>query len=457
MCSDLSISLKNISKVYKRYHHPADRLKELLFPGKPRSEEFWALRDINLDISKGETVGIIGRNGSGKSTLLQIIVGTLQPTSGIAKVEGRVSALLELGSGFNPEFTGRQNVFFNGRILGLSQEEIANQFDEIAAFADIGEFLDQPVKAYSSGMFVRLAFAVAVHVEPEILVVDEALAVGDEAFQRKCFARIDAIREAGASVLFVSHSATSIVELCNRAILLDHGEILLQGLPKVAVSNYHKLIYAPANQAAAFRERLKQKKLESDVYTQIEQPKPIVDAKQERNFYSENVSKKAIYDSSLKPQHAIRYESQGAKIERPHITTLEGDLVNLLLLNRKYSFNYSVTFMEDCFKVRFGMLFKTVSGFEVGGSASHPSGSEISFISAGTSVNVEFRFSCLLLPGTYFLNAGVVGRVGESETYLDRCIDAVMFKVQPEVDLCATGIVDFGINAEIVNLPLVEE
>ena len=167
MTKDIAISLENVSKVFRRYHHPTDRLKEILLPRKSKANDFWALKNIDLEIPRGETVGIIGRNGSGKSTLLQIVAGTLQPTTGKVNVNGRVSALLELGSGFNPEFTGRQNVFFNGRILGLSQEEVESRFDEIATFADIGDFIDQPVKTYSSGMFVRLAFAVAVNIPLE--------------------------------------------------------------------------------------------------------------------------------------------------------------------------------------------------------------------------------------------------------------------------------------------------
>jgi lipopolysaccharide transport system ATP-binding protein len=225
MQDDIAITLQNISKVYKRYHHPTDRLKEILLPGKSKAEEFWALRDINLTIPKGETVGIIGRNGSGKSTLLQIIAGTLQPTTGSFQVQGRISALLELGSGFNPEFTGRQNVFFNGRILGLSQAEIEDRFEDIAAFADIGDFIEQPVKTYSSGMFVRLAFAVAVHVGPEIFIVDEALAVGDIVFQHKCMRRIKSLMDSGVSTLFVSHDAGAVKSLCNDAVMLNEGRI----------------------------------------------------------------------------------------------------------------------------------------------------------------------------------------------------------------------------------------
>ena len=229
MSEEIAISLQNISKCFKRYAHPVDRLKEILLPQKSYAQEFWALRDINLQISKGHSLGIVGRNGSGKSTLLQIVVGTLTPTSGEVQVNGKISALLELGSGFNPEFTGRQNVFLNGRLLGLEQKQIEAKFDEIAAFADIGDFIEQPVKTYSSGMFVRLAFAVAINVKPDILVVDEALAVGDEAFQRKCFARIQAIKESGGTILFVSHSASNVIELCDYAVLLDRGDLLLYG------------------------------------------------------------------------------------------------------------------------------------------------------------------------------------------------------------------------------------
>ena len=200
------------------------------------------MKDINLKLSRGETLGIIGPNGSGKSTLLQIIAGTLTPTSGEVLVNGRVSALLELGSGFNPEFTGRQNVYLNGRILGLTQEEIEEKFDEIAEFADIGDFIDQPAKTYSSGMFVRLAFAVAVHVEPKIFIVDEALAVGDAMFQHRCMQKIRALKDSGVTILFVSHDSSAILRLCNRAILLEHGSAIKEGDPETIVDFYNALI-----------------------------------------------------------------------------------------------------------------------------------------------------------------------------------------------------------------------
>lgn len=240
--SEIAISLKNISKCYKRYNRPIDRLKEILLPGKSHAQKFWALQDINLEVAQGETLGIIGQNGSGKSTLLHIIDGTVAPTTGEVWVKGRVSALLELGSGFNPEFTGRQNVFFNGQILGLSREEIKTKFDRIAAFADIGDFIDQPVKTYSSGMVVRLAFAVVANTEPKILIVDEALAVGDAKFQARCMKRIRQLKEQGVTILFVSHDSSSVKALCQRVVLLNQGRILEVGYPKDVFNHYIALL-----------------------------------------------------------------------------------------------------------------------------------------------------------------------------------------------------------------------
>lgn len=239
MSSDVAISVKGISKAYQIYDRPFDRLKQMLFGARRKfHEEFWALRDINFEVHKGETVGIIGRNGSGKSTLLQIICGTVTPTAGEVEKRGRVSALLELGSGFNPEFTGRENVYLNGSILGLNKEEIDARFDRIAAFADIGNFLDSPVKHYSSGMFARLAFSVAIHVDPEILIVDEILAVGDAAFQRRCLSKFYEIRESGCAILFVSHDQYQIKSVCNRALYIERGQQKMFGPAGRAIDLY---------------------------------------------------------------------------------------------------------------------------------------------------------------------------------------------------------------------------
>lgn len=247
MGEEIAISLKNVSKCYKRYARPVDRLKEILLPGKSHAQEFWALQNINLQIPRGETLGIIGQNGSGKSTLLQIIAGTLTATTGEIYVNGRVSALLELGSGFNPEFTGRQNVFFNGQILGLSRAEIEAKFDKIASFAEIGDFMEQPVKTYSSGMFVRLAFSVAINVNPEVLIVDEALAVGDGIFVHRCMAKIRDFQDTGGTILFVSHDVGSISRLCSEALWINQGLIVDSGKPPEVCKHYQAWVHEEVN------------------------------------------------------------------------------------------------------------------------------------------------------------------------------------------------------------------
>jgi lipopolysaccharide transport system ATP-binding protein len=260
MSSDeIVIDVRNISKRYEIYATPRDRLKQLTLPrlyqGAKRIgaafgmksttpppsyfREFWALKGVSFQVRRGETLGIIGRNGSGKSTLLQILAGTLAPTNGEAVVNGRIAALLELGSGFNPEFSGKENVFLNGRILGLSQREIRDRYDQIVEFADIGEFIDEPVKTYSSGMFLRLAFAVQAHIDASIVIIDEALAVGDIFFRQKCYTRLEQLKEAGAAILLVSHSMPDIEQYCERALLLDHGTQRFLGPAPEAAKHYY--------------------------------------------------------------------------------------------------------------------------------------------------------------------------------------------------------------------------
>ena len=247
MNDDVVISLSSVSKCFRRYEKPIDRLKEILMPSTVQAEDFWALKDIDFQVKRGETIGFVGQNGSGKSTLLQIIAKTLQPTTGKVNVNGRVSALLELGSGFNPEFTGLQNILFNGKILGLSQAKIESKLDDIMAFAEIGDFIYQPVKTYSSGMFVRLAFAVAIHVEPDIFIVDEALAVGDGIFVHRCMAKIMDLQDQGGTILFVSHDTSSVSRLCSRAIWLNKGKIEEVGESQNVCKHYQVWLYDNIN------------------------------------------------------------------------------------------------------------------------------------------------------------------------------------------------------------------
>jgi len=243
MSSDIAIRATALGKCYHIYKSPADRLKQLLWRGRRQLyEEFWAVRDVSFEIRRGETVGIIGRNGSGKSTLLQMVCGTLAPTQGSVDVQGRVAAMLELGAGFNPEFTGRENIYLNGQILGLTRQELDARFDSIAAFADIGAFLDQPVKMYSSGMVVRLAFAVMAHIDADILVIDEALAVGDALFTQKCMRFLRAFRERG-TLLFVSHDTGAVINLCQRALWLDQGRPRMSDESKAVCEAYLQQLF----------------------------------------------------------------------------------------------------------------------------------------------------------------------------------------------------------------------
>ena len=244
MSSDVVLSVRNVSKCFEIYEKPVHRLYQTLCAGKRMFyREFWALRDVSFDVRRGECVGIIGKNGAGKSTLLQIITGTLAQTSGEVHVAGRIAALLELGSGFNPEFTGRENVYLNASILGLSHDETSRRFQSILDFADIGDFVDQPVKTYSSGMMVRLAFAVQILTDPDVLIVDEALAVGDAAFQRKCFARMDALRARGVTILLVTHDTETVKQRCDRAIFLKDRTVAFDGPAEDGVVEYMHYLF----------------------------------------------------------------------------------------------------------------------------------------------------------------------------------------------------------------------
>lgn len=432
MSSEVAIKVDNLSKCFHIYATPRDRLMQMLLRGRRTFfREFWALQSMSFTVGRGETVGIVGRNGSGKSTLLQLICGTLNPTAGTIHTVGRIAALLELGSGFNPEFTGRENVYMNAAILGLSREATENRFAQIEAFAEIGEFIDQPVKNYSSGMLVRLAFAVAINVDAQILIIDEALAVGDEVFQRKCYGRIDSLKKQGVTILFVSHSASAVMEFCDRAILLDNGELLLTDTPKKVISAYQKMIYAPDDKRREIRAQL----IESAGISVPESAAAVVERAGEGSKEREDrevEAEKELFDPGLKPSSTVCYEPQGACIEAPAIFTLDGRQVNFLVRGRRYRYRYRVRFDTSASNVVFGMMIKTVTGYQLGGSGSTPPGQGLVHVARGETLEVDFQFDCSLNPGTYFLNAGVSGMNDAGEiTFLHRILDACMFKVLP--------------------------
>ncbi|MDZ8241077.1 MAG: ABC transporter ATP-binding protein [Nostoc sp. ChiQUE01a] len=417
MGEEIAISLKNVSKCFKRYSRPVDRLKEVLLPGKSRTDEFWALRDINIEIPKGQTVGVIGRNGSGKSTLLQIIVGTLTPSTGDVRVNGRISALLELGSGFNPEFTGRQNVFFNGRLLGLSQKQIEDRFDDIAAFADIGDFIEQPVKTYSSGMYVRLAFAVAVNVDPEILIVDEALAVGDIVFQHRCMRQMRAMMDSGVTTLFVSHDAGAIKTLCNSAIMIHDGKIHTTGLPNAVVIEYLKLVT----------------ELELGLAQEVE-----VNSQQQVNTVIDKEIQPSDYPNCDIPSpsssfsKATRRGSGKARIESVKILNQLGEYAGETPI---FAFNEEVTLVVNL-KVYF-LLKSCILGFyvcdkngnEVIGSNTLEENIKIGELESGEEIEIKFKFNLPLRPSSYSLT--VAGSESYEALSFDWIDNIMVFQILP--------------------------
>lgn len=466
MCSekDIAIQVANISKRYEIYEHPRDRLKQFFVPRVQRLlcrtqrqyyREFTALQDISFTVRRGQTVGIIGRNGSGKSTLLQIICGTLTPSSGEVQVNGRIAALLELGSGFNPEFSGRENVYLNGAILGLSREQMEARFDEIAAFADIGEFLEQPVKNYSSGMQVRLAFAVSVCVEPDILVVDEALAVGDEAFQRKCFARIERIKEEGGTILFVNHGAQAVVQLSDKAILLDRGEVLCAGRPKFVVNQYQRLLNAsPAEQenlrAQILASALQEQKQEQEQVQHNQCGAPSVETATETAAAAVVAAPASEegYDPALAASASAvtRLEERGARILDVRITTLHGTKVNLLQVGKRYRLEYEVAFDQGATQVGMGFGIRTISGLMVAGASTFLSRKQrLASVASGQRKRMSFEFTCNVLPDTYFVQCGVWGSIAGEDIYLNRVFDVACFRVLPEEDSILTGYFDMNI------------
>jgi ABC-type polysaccharide/polyol phosphate transport system ATPase subunit len=413
MSSEIAIKVENLSKCYEIYDQPRDRLKQFVLPRLQRifglhiksyCRKFWALRSVSIEVRRGETLGIIGRNGSGKSTLLQLICGTLNPSSGSLAVSGRVAALLELGSGFNPEFTGRENVFLNATILGLSREEIDARYEKIETFADIGEFIDRPVKTYSSGMVVRLAFAVASSVDPEILIVDEALAVGDAEFQAKCFRRFQELRQRGVTVVLVTHDIGTVIQLCNRAVILHNGELLASGLPKEMGDEYRRLcaedVFARRVSRAVEVPTLSIRDVEYDV----ENWTPLSSQTQE-------------------------YGDGRAKIESFAVVNGQGDLTTSLRSDESMHLRVRLRFLESCAAPIAAFGIRDLSGMELCGSNTWYEEKDIGFVEKGEVVTVDFRFQLRLQSGVYNLSIACTELSAEGLTVLHRLFDVAVLEV----------------------------
>lgn len=404
-----AIRLDGVSKKYLIYSKPIDRLMQYISPNN-QYKEFEALQPLSLDIARGTTVGIVGRNGSGKSTLLQIIAGTLAPSTGEIKVNGRVSALLELGAGFNPEFTGRENVYLNASILGIPPKELEKKFDEILEFSEIGEFIDRPVKTYSSGMFVRLAFSVATITEPEIVIIDEALSVGDEKFQRKCYNHLEKLKDNGCTILFVSHSMKTVEQLCDYAYLLERGVLIGEGKPKKIIDQYHLLLYSHEN------EHMKQVNKQAEVPQNVEIHKaeePSLDDKQNQ--------RKQVRIGSIKLYDQFNTESY---LFRP------GDYCKIVL---------TLDSQIDDNDVAIGLRIKTTQGIEVFGTSTLYHNLNVN-LRTNNKYSVKFEQKLTLVDGTYHISAAVAKKIGSNDmAYYDKLSDSVLFKIE-EIPLTATGI-----------------
>lgn len=432
-----ALEIIDVSKCYQVYDNPLRRLKQFIVPnlqsrlGKvPRvyHEEFWALQDITFSLPKGETVGIVGRNGSGKSTLLQIIAGTLSPTQGTVNVSGRVAALLELGAGFNGDFTGKENVYLNGALLGLSKEEIDEKLDDILSFADIGHFINSPVKSYSSGMMVRLAFAVQAQIDPDVLIVDEALAVGDAKFQSKCFARLRQLKNNGTSILFVSHATEQIITHCDKAILLNDGVIVDNGVPKKIINQYLDLLFgksSPSNQERKNEDEhvelaSEQEKKQSDMFS--ERGGSILSLKvggfEGRRNYNENEYRWGDRKAELLDFHL----AQGDK-EYP-VTVNELD--NLI-------FHFLVRFNETIFKPIFGFAIKTKDGITIYNTNSKIL--ELPLIEVADpneTYRIKVEIPTKLYQGDYFVSIGIASYDTSGEVVPhDRRYDSIHITVEP--------------------------
>ena len=375
------VLVQNVSKLYRLYRRPSDRLRELL-PGSPaRHTDFWALKDISFQLEKGETLGLVGPNGCGKSTLLQIVSGILPPTYGRVVTRGRIAALLELGAGFNPEFTGRENVYLNGEILGLSRAEIDRAFPSIEAFAEIGEFIERPVKEYSSGMYVRLAFSTAIHVDPEILIVDEALAVGDAVFANRCVRKFQELRERKITVLFVSHDLGLVKQLSDRAILLLHGRIEAQGAPKDVINRYIGLVLARQDSAVEKDERVRGSFRHGDGTSEILGVE--------------------ILDECGQPLACVT----------------SGQPVIVSVRSR---------FHQATRDPMVGILIRTRIGMDVYGTNTRIENVQLGELSPGDELEVRFRMECWLTPQSYTLTVATQNADGSSHDWLD---DAIAFDV----------------------------
>lgn len=429
MDKNLAISVQGVSKIYKLYDKPIDRLKEAVsLTHKSYHRDFFALSDISFDVKKGETVGIIGTNGSGKSTILKIITGVLSPTTGTAEVSGNISALLELGAGFNSEYTGLENIYMNGTMMGFSRQEMERRMDDILRFADIGDFVNQPVKTYSSGMFVRLAFALAINVDPEILIVDEALSVGDVFFQAKCYRRMEEMMKNGTTILMVSHDMGSIIKYCDKVVLLNRGHFVAQGEAGKMVDLYKKIL---ANQTDELAEAL------------IEEKKEALGLPVEAT-----VSDKRMKDRMNLNPEVQEYGDGRASFEDFGTLDARGNVTNLLLKGEMFTIRERVRFHAPIENPIFTYTLRDKKGTDITGTNTLFEGTEIKPVKDGDVYTVSFRQKMNLQGGEYLLSMSCTGYENGEHVVYHRLYNVLSLTVISNKN--TVGFYDMGSAVEAV-------
>lgn len=429
---EYAIQVQDVSKIYRLYEKPIDRLKESLsLTHKSYHRDFFALSNISFQVKKGETVGIIGTNGSGKSTILKIITGVLTPTTGNVRVSGVISALLELGAGFNMDYTGIENVYMNGTMMGFTRSQMDEKLPEILEFADIGDFVYQPVKTYSSGMFVRLAFAVAINIDPEILIVDEALSVGDVFFQAKCYRKFEEFKKKGKTILFVSHDLSAISKYCDRAILLNQGVKLGEGSPKDMIDAYKQVLVGQYEVPKA-SEDVPDLTADGDVREALERRK------------KEQAAKAGVNPETLE------YGTKQAEIVEYFITDKNGLPTTAILKGDEFTMHMKVKVYEDLPAPIFALSIKNIKGVEITGTNTMFEKTFLESVKAGSMMEITFRQRMRLQGGDYLISLGVTGYEKDAFTVYHRLYDVLNITVVSSKD--TVGYFDMESEVEVKEL-----
>ncbi|WP_026509469.1 ABC transporter ATP-binding protein [Butyrivibrio sp. LC3010] len=443
MEKDIAIQVTDLTKMYKLYNKNGDRLKDALGLLKGNSyTEHLALNHVNLKVKKGETIGIIGTNGSGKSTILKIITGVLSPTSGSVEVDGHISALLELGAGFNMEYNGIDNIFLNGMMIGFSEDEIKARMDSILEFADIGDYVYQPVKTYSSGMFVRLAFAVAINIDPEILIVDEALSVGDVFFQAKCYHKFEEFKKQGKTILFVSHDLSTISRYCDRAILLNQGVILGEGTPKKMIDIYKQVLVGqyplPENDFKSLLE-------DDDIREAAGKKLGKKDVDNKENCDDSTKDK----DKTEQNPDLLEYGNNAAQIVEFYATDSKGLRTNSVIKGTEFTIHMKVKFLKDINAPIFAFTIKNIMGIEIAGTNSMVEKAFLEPVKAGEEKVITFSQRMLLQGGDYLVSFGVTGFEQDNFEVYHRLYDALNLTVVSDKN--TVGFVDMESTVQVTD------